>query len=467
MPRPRDSRVLLWAVVASQFGPPFMFSGVAVALPEMGRALDAGATLLGLVETLFLAGILTFLLPAGRLADASDRSMLYKLGLLGFGVTSLLVAALPDMRLILPLRFVQGALSALTAVAGSAVLADLVPAAARGRAFGLSIGAVYAGLVLGPVLAGFLADAAGWRAVFAGGGTAILLGWLFVWRLLPSGWRWPARVAHVGSTLRIAAAALALVGGSALLAEPWLGAAVLAAGLLLAAWFVRVQLRSPDPLLDLPWLLANRTLRDALLVQLLLYMAAFSSIFLLSIYLQVALGRTARAAGQVVAIGSVAMALLAPVAGMLADRFGPARIARIGVAAVAASTAIACALDRASPILHVIAVLALQGIGFALFSSPNMATIMNAVPAPRFGIASAVAAKARSLGMVAGMLLTAVLISLHLGNRPLADDPPAFVAVLRESFLVLAVATAAAWLFARRAARRAAAAPTTSGPART
>ena len=60
MAQSRDNRFLVWAIVASQFAPPFMFSGVAVALPALGADLEAGATSLGLVETLFLAGSLAY-----------------------------------------------------------------------------------------------------------------------------------------------------------------------------------------------------------------------------------------------------------------------------------------------------------------------------------------------------------------------------------------------------------------------
>jgi MFS family permease len=77
----KGHRLLVWTIVASQFAPPFMFSGVAVALPAMGSDLNAGAMSLGLVETLFLASQLAFLLPVGRLADARDKTTLYKLRL--------------------------------------------------------------------------------------------------------------------------------------------------------------------------------------------------------------------------------------------------------------------------------------------------------------------------------------------------------------------------------------------------
>src|SRR5206468_10612800 len=83
--------LLVPAIAASQFAPPFMISGVAVALPAMGADLAAGAIALSLVETLFLAAAVALLLPAGRLADATDKATLYKLGMVTFALSSLLV----------------------------------------------------------------------------------------------------------------------------------------------------------------------------------------------------------------------------------------------------------------------------------------------------------------------------------------------------------------------------------------
>ena len=79
------------AIAASQFAPPFMISGVAVALPALGSDLAAGATALSLVETVFLAAAVALLLPAGRLADASDKATLFKLGMVAFALSSLLI----------------------------------------------------------------------------------------------------------------------------------------------------------------------------------------------------------------------------------------------------------------------------------------------------------------------------------------------------------------------------------------
>src|SRR5687767_14372997 len=84
-----SDRLLVWAIVAAQFGPPFLFSGVAVALPSMGEQLQMSAVELGLVETTFLASSTAFLLPAGRLADAGDRRSLFKWGLVLFFLLTL------------------------------------------------------------------------------------------------------------------------------------------------------------------------------------------------------------------------------------------------------------------------------------------------------------------------------------------------------------------------------------------
>lgn len=441
----RRPGLLVPAIAASQFAPPFMISGVAVALPAIGTDLSAGATSLGLVETLFLAGSVAMLLPAGRLADASDKATLYKLGLAAFGVSSLLVGVVSSMPLILLLRFLQGATSALIAVAAPALLADIVPPERRGRAYGAMLASIYAGLTLGPIGAGLLIDAWGWRAVFLAGGAALVAVYGVTQLMLPSSWRRPPpKAVHLPSTLLVTAAMLLLVLGSASLRAGPLGYAAIAAGLIVAVLFVLWQRRLDEPLLNVEVLMRNTVLRNALLVQCLLYTNAFCSVFMLSIYMQVALGRSAQVSGQILAVGTILMAGIAPVAGILADRYRAGVIATGGVAIVIVAALIATSLDAGSSLLRVALMLAVQGLGFAFFSSPNMAIVMNSVPANRASIASALSAKSRSLGMLAGMAIAAALISIHLGNEPVHRDPARFTATMTTAFWILAALTAAA-----------------------
>lgn len=454
MSAPQASRWLVPAIAASQFAPPFMISGVAVALPALGADLAAGATALSLVETLFLAAAVAALLPAGRLGDAGDKAKLYKLGMAAFAATTILIGMVSSIGAVLALRFVQGVASAAVQAAGPALVADLVPPERRGRAFGIVIGSLYAGLTLGPICAGFLVDLWGWRAVFLAGGALVLALLAPIQLLLAASGRRPApRSIHLPSTLLILASMLALVGGAATVREGALGYAGLALGLVLLAAFVLLQRRVAQPLLNVEVLMRNGVLRNALLVQWLLYCNAFGTVFLLSLHMQSLLGHGANTAGQVIAVGSLLMALIAPFAGGLADRHRPALIAAAGVAIALVSALMGTRLDAGSQLLAVALVLAVQGVGFAFFSSPNMAIIMNAVPPERTGIASALGATARGLGMVSGMLIVAALVSLNLGHEPVGADPARFVATMQASFWILVGTTAAALALGWRGTR--------------
>ena len=224
------------AIAASQFAPPFMISGVAVALPALGADLGAGATALSLVETLFLAAAVALLLPFGRLGDAADKATLYKLGMAAFALSSIAVGLVSSVWAILALRLLQGACSAAVQAAGPALIADAVPPERRGRAYGITIGAVYAGLTLGPIFAGFLVELAGWRAVFLAGGVVVLLLLAPIHFMLPAAWRRPApRAVHVPSTVLVSAAMLVLVGGAATLRDGAIGYGAMALGLALLA----------------------------------------------------------------------------------------------------------------------------------------------------------------------------------------------------------------------------------------
>ncbi|HYR37440.1 MAG TPA: MFS transporter [Burkholderiales bacterium] len=436
---------LVPALAASQFAPPFMISGVAVALPALGADLNAGATALSLVETLFLAASVALLLPAGRLGDAADKVALYKLGMVAFAATTILCGLATSMPALLALRFVQGAASAAVQASGPAIIADAVPPERRGRAYGITIGAIYAGLTLGPICAGFLVGHWGWRAVFLVGGAVVLLLLVPVQFMLRASWRRPApRAVHAPSTVLVTAAMLALVGGAATLREGTAGWGAIALGLALLAAFAFLQRRLEAPLLNVGLLVKNRVLAFALLVQALLYCNAFGAVFLLSLYLQSVLGYDPDIAGEVLAVGTLLMAVIAPAAGALADRTRPGIIASCGVAVALAAAVLAAFLHAGSSLVAVALVLAIQGVGFAFFSSPNMAMVMNAVPRERSSLAAALSATARSLGMVSGMLIVGALVSVNLGHEPVGADPARYIATMRTAFWVLAAVTAVA-----------------------
>lgn len=446
--------VLVWAIIASQFAPPFMFSGVAVALPSMGLELQAGAVALGLVETLFLTSQLAFLLPVGRLADAGDKRTLYKYAFFVFWVASLLIALSNSMTVVLALRFIQGICSAVFASTGGAMIAELVPAEKRGHYYGYSIGAIYAGLAAGPLCAGLIVEHFGWRGLFYTGAGLLFAGHMLMLAILKSKWRTPPRdTVHLPSAFLMAASVIGLVSGTAMISASVMGYLFIAIAFLFIIAFVVWQNRLEKPLLNIRKVKENIALRNALLVQVLLYMNAFCAVFMLSIYMQVSLGHSANLTGQILAMGTVLMVLIAPYAGRLSDRWRPRYVATAGVACVVISSVMALFLNAETGLVYITLLLALNGMGFGLFSTPNTTIIMGSVPQNFYGIASALAAKSRSVGMMAGMLVTSLLMSLHIGNEPVEKHAVKFMDIMHEAFIVLTIAAISAAILSYKGRR--------------
>ena len=153
-------------------------------------------------------------------------------------------------------------------------------------------------------------------------------------------------------------------------------------------------------------------------------------------------------AGLVIASGSLLMAIVAPAAGRLFERFGAQRVTLLGVLFVLLATLLARTLDVGSEANWAGVVLGLQALGFGLFSTPNMARIMASLPERQSTMASALAAMARSIGMVSGMLLTNGAIALACGDGDAAAHPMEFVAAMRRVYTVLSATAVVALLLA-------------------
>jgi MFS family permease len=144
--------------------------------------------------------------------------------------------------------------------------------------------------------------------------------------------------------------------------------------------------------------------------------------FLFSIHLQEARGWTASEAGRLLMISPVLMASLAPLGGRLADRVRPQFVATVGVVFICAGTAAAFLVPGTGSLVFIVVTLVCHGIGFAMFSSPNMAVIMSSAPREGTSMASALAAQMRTMGMVAAMMLITFFLARYVGEAGLGED---------------------------------------------
>ncbi len=176
------------------------------------------------------------------------------------------------------------------------------------------------------------------------------------------------------------------------------------------------------------------------------FTGAFSTSFLLSLYLQGVKGVGAHETGWFLLVQPAVQALFSPVAGTFSDRFNPARLSMAGLGILGACLWVLAGFGAETPLAWLVAVQVVMGVGFSLFASPNMNAIMGSVPPRRRGLASGLMATMRALGMCLSMAFTGVSLALFaLGGRPGEVGPEAGPGLTAAFALFGAFAFAAAW----------------------
>ena len=443
---------MLLVTTIGAFLAPFMSSALNVAVPVISREFGADASLAGWVVTSFIVASAVFLLPMGRLADLVGREIIFLAGVGLFAAASLAAAAAQGLGVLIAVRAVQGAGAAMLFATAVALLMAAYPAAERGRVLGLNVASVYIGLSTGPVVGGLLVQYVGWRAIFlVSGALAVLLA------LLPAVALARVRPATVGGRFDWPGSALwagAVVAGMAGLSGtggPGVATALGAAALVLGAGFVAVESRVRSPLVEPRLFSANRAFALSALAALLHYGATFAVSYLLALELQVVLGYQPRTAGLILLAQPVLMATLSPLAGRLSDRAEARLVASLGMAVT--TEGIAVLALAGGNLAAVLAGLAVVGIGFALFSSPNTNAVMSAVDRQQLGVAAAVLGAMRLLGQASSMGIVTLVLGARLGGAELADSEPALVAAAARSVFLVFVALSALAVVASLAGR--------------
>lgn len=405
---------LLVATLAN-FLTPFMGSSVNIALPAIGAEFAADAIVLSWIPTSFLLAAAMVAVPFGRISDIYGMKRIFSYGIILFTVASLLSAVSPSAFSLIVFRIFQGIAGGMIFVTGLAIITSVYPPHERGKAIGINIATVYIALSLGPVLGGIMTQYLGWRSLFFAmiplGITILVITW---WKLDSE---WAAsrgeRFDLKGSLFYSIVLVMLMYGFSIL---PGLKGMVLVVfGIIGFAGFVMFELRVDSPLLNVR-LFKNRTFAFSNLAALINYSANFTVGFLLSLYLQYIKGLDPQSAGLILVAQPVVMAVFAPIAGRLSDRFHAQKLASLGMALCTTGLFIFTFLTAQTGITVVSGGLVVLGLGFAFFSPPNTSAIMGSVEKRFYGVASAMVSTMRLLGQMLSMGLALMVFALFIGN---------------------------------------------------
>jgi MFS family permease len=417
---------------------PFMMSAVGVALPDMGREFSASALQLGLVEMTYVLSAAIFLLAMGRFGDIHGRRKIFQLGILVFTAVGGLISQAWTIEAVIALRFLQGLGGAMVMATTFAIVVSAFPVNERGKALGIAVASVYAGISCGPFFGGLLVAAFGWRAIFY---LIIPLG-LFTYLVtkLKMNEEWAEATGEPfdwRGLLVYAPAILLLMLGASNLSKGWWAWGLLLASNCGLALFVWLEARTEYPLLNVQLLRNNRVFALSNLAALFNYAATFGVTFFLSLYLQYVKGMGPHQAGTLLIVQPLVQASFSPFCGRLSDRVSPSLIATSGMALCAVGLAVAATLTAESSLLTVALLLVLLGAGFALFSSPNVNIIMSSVEPRYLGIASGLNSSVRTLGMMSSMIIITLIFSYLMQGQPVTvATQPAFLASMRLALLI-------------------------------
>ncbi len=387
-----------------------------VALPDIGKAFDAGQTMVDLIAVGYSLGLAASVLYLGAVGDRYGRKSLLVLGMTLTIPISVLAALAPSAEVLFAARVLGGVAAGMAYPTTLALITALWPAGPS-RTKSIALWSALGGGIsaLGPLLSGALLEGFEWGSVFIVSAPLAALALFFAWRLIPAHVNeTTGRVDHLGGILSIALVG-SLVLAINLAPEPGKGETSIALGvvaLLVTAVFVLRERRVANPLYDLK-IAARSTFWVAALAGIIVFGSLMGAMFIGQQFVQNVLGYSTLEAGAAILPGAIGMVIVAPRSARLVESHGARLVLLIGFAFCFLAFLEMWLFWEEGVDYWVVGIgYLLVGIGVGFAGTPASRSLTGSVPVRRAGMASGTADLQRDLGgaimqSIFGALLTA------------------------------------------------------------
>lgn len=402
---------------------------VNIALPTLTQELGADLYRVKWVVLVYLFVITSLLLPFGRLSDLYGRKRVFHFGFLVFILGSLLCSLSSSLGWLVFFRAFQAVGASMLMVNGPAIIVSSFLATERGKALGTLAMVVSAGLISGPSIGGILISQLGWKSIFWVNIPIGIIGMIMVYRFVAADppLAKKGRFDWIGAFIQAVVLLLFMsifdpphisVSGSSPLVPSRLLFALLT--IIFGIVFVRVEASEKAPLFDLS-LLKNQTFWAGNLAGFLTFVAFSSVSVLMPFFLEQVMGFPPHTAGLFMSSIPLTVFVVAPVSGRLSDRVGSQELSFAGALVGAAGLfimagAFGAGMHREISDAGIVLVLCAIGLAMGLFQSPNNNAIMSSVPQEKLGVASALVATVRNLGLITGTGLATALFTWRMNE---------------------------------------------------
>lgn len=386
---------------------------VNVALPNVARDLRVDPASVIWVINAYQLAIVAALLPLAFLGEIVGYKRVYWCGLAVFTVGSLGCALSGSLPLLVAARVLQGFGAAGIMSVNSALVRFIYPQAMLGRGLGNNALVVALSSAAGPTIAATILSLGSWPWLFLVNVPIGLLALVIAARALPDTPKRARRFDWLSAGLNAITFGLLITGIDGISNAPSLAipALELIGAVAIGAAFVWYQLKLPAPLLPVD-LMRIPVFALSMLASVSTFAAASIAFIALPFYLQDVTGRSEVATGLLMTPWPAAVAVIAPIAGRLTDRFSPAALGGLGLAALCAGLVLLALLPAEAQTADFVWRLGVCGFGFGLFQSPNNKIIITSAPPERSGGASGMLSTARLTGQSLGAALVAVIFGI-------------------------------------------------------
>jgi DHA2 family multidrug resistance protein-like MFS transporter len=386
---------------------------VNVALPSIARGFQASAATSIWVINGYQIAILIAIIPLASLGEIVGYRRVSQTGLIVFTVASLACAFAHNLFELTMARVIQGLGAAGMMGVNAALVRFTYPSHMLGRAIGINALVVATSAAVGPTLGSGVLAVADWRWLFLINVPLGIVTATIARFALPYTERTSRPLNHVGVVLHIATFGLLIAGLQSLAHEAGRLVAILqvTAACVFGAMYVRHEIGRKSPLLPFD-LLRIPIFSLSLATSVCSFFAQMAAFVALPFEIQ-RLGRSAVETGLLMTPWPVAIAFAAPIAGRLADRYPAAILGGIGLVTLSAGLAFLAMFPADGTALDLMWRMALCGLGFGFFQSPNNRTIISSAPRERSGAAGGMLSTVRLLGQTVGAAVVAVLFRTH------------------------------------------------------
>lgn len=404
------------------FVTPFDLSAVNIALPTIAGEFSLDAVSLSWISSIYLLASAAFLVPFGKIGDIFGRKKVLHLGITVFTLASGLMILSVSSGMLLFSRLFQGVGAAMIYGTAVAILTSVTNPMKRGKVLGIYTTSVYLGLSAGPFVGGILVSEFGWRSIFF---INIPIGLCIIAMIslfLRGEWADAAgeRFDLKGAILYGTSLTAIMIGFSEL---PLIqGFVALVLGFLIMGVFIFHDHHEQYPLIHFSLFSQNRVFACSNVAALINYGSTFAITFFLSLYLQYIRGFGSLEAGFILVAQPVVQAVFSSFAGSLSDRIEPGKISSAGMGVIATGLIALSFLSPDTSLVVLMVILAVIGLGYALFSSPNTNAIMSSVEKRYYGIASGTLGTMRLLGQMFSMGIAMMIIAIVVGKVEITPE---------------------------------------------